>query len=177
MIDTRVRYLDGLRGILAVIVFFHHFFYAFFPEIIIGGSHEEFINTGNWTFYKIMALTPINLLYNPGAAIHFFFLLSGYVQSYHYFKNPDTIFLQKSFIKRYFRLALPTLAVVIFLFIFHRLHFIHKFQIPSGLTVGWINSMLPDNLGFFEAVKNALSDCFIANSRYYQVLWTMPIEL
>lgn len=178
MTPERIRYLDGLRGVLAVIVFVHHYFYAFCPDLIFGGDYNYYLHTGPFSFFKIMALTPVNILFNPGMAIHFFFLLSGYVQTRSYFVKPETSFLQKSLIKRYFRLALPVLSVVVLVFAFHKLHWVRKELIPANeLTSGWVKSLMPDNLNFFKVILEGLSNCFRGNSRYYQVLWTMSTEL
>ena len=174
----RILYLDGLRGILAIIVFLHHFFYAFYPELIFGGNYQDFMQKGPLSLQRLVALTPLNILFNPGFAIHFFFLLSGYVQTRTYFIKPDISFLQKSLLKRYFRLAVPVLSVVLLVFFFHRLHFIHKELIPvNELNSGWLKSLVPNTLTFFQAIVEGLSNCFRGNSRYYQVLWTMPTEL
>ncbi|WP_317899122.1 acyltransferase family protein [Aurantibacillus circumpalustris] len=174
----RVRYLDGLRGVLAIIVFLHHFFYAFCPDLIFGGKYDYYLHTGPLSFYKIMALTPINIFFNPGFAIHFFFLLSGYVQTRNYFLQPNISFLQKSLLKRYFRLAVPVLSAVLLVFFSHRFFLIRKDLIPfNELTSDWVKSLVPNNLHFFEVIKEGLSDCFRGNSRYYQVLWTMSTEL
>lgn len=177
MTNERIHYLNGLRGILAVIVFLHHYFFLFAPDFIYGGTYEEFV-AGKWTIPRIIAYSPFNLLYNPGAAINFFFLLSGYVQSFHYFKTNDLTFVQKSFIKRYFRLAVPTLTAVLLVFLFHRLNLINKNIIPyNEINAAWIKSMLPDNLNFLEVLKNGFVCMVDGNSKYYQILWTMSIEL
>lgn len=176
--SDRVRFLDGLRGILACIVFVHHFFYAFWPNIVFGGPYNEFVNSGPFSGYKMIALTPLNVFFNPGMAIHFFFLLSGYVQAYNYFHKPDLVFLQKSFIKRYFRLAIPTFTVLVLVFIFHKAHLFTKDLIPQNpVTSGWVKSLLPDNLNFLPLVRHGLVECFSMKSNYYQILWTMPTEL
>jgi peptidoglycan/LPS O-acetylase OafA/YrhL len=176
--SDRVRYLDGLRGVLAVIVFVHHFFYAFCPEFIFGGPYPEFLRTGPYSFYKLIGLSPVNILFNPGTAIHFFFLLSGYVQTYNYFHKPDLVFLQKSFLKRYFRLAIPTLVVVLIVYAFHKFNLYTKELIPKNpVTSDWVKAMMPDNLNFFQVLKHGVASCFASNSKYYQVLWTMPTEL
>ncbi len=178
MARDRLLYLDGLRGILALIVFFHHFFYAFYGDIIFGGSYNEFLSGNQFTFDRIVAFSPLNILINPGTAIHFFFLLSGYVQSYHYFKTSEITYVQKSFFKRYFRLAIPTLSVVLLVFIFHKLHWISRDKFPyNNATTEWSKSMMPDNLSILQMLKHGVFDCFMGNSRYYQVLWTMPTEL
>lgn len=175
--NERIHYLNGLRGILAIIVFIHHYLYAFYPDLIFGGTRAEFIANRHPISWMI-AFTPLNMVFNPGMAICFFFLLSGYVQSYHYIKTEDPVFLQRSFIKRYFRLAIPLLAVVLLLFVFHRLHLIRKDGIPyHALSAGWCNSMLPDNLDFLQVLKYGLARCFNGDSSYYQILWTMSPEL
>jgi peptidoglycan/LPS O-acetylase OafA/YrhL len=177
---NRVRYLDGLRGILALVVFLHHYLYVFAPSVIFGGEYREFMRTGKYTLPKLLSLTPANFIFNPLTAIMFFFVLSGFVQTYNYFQKPDLQFLQKSFIKRYFRLAVPVIVVVMMVYVFHKLHFVDKSAISQNdiyFTRKWVETQLPGNLGFFAALKHGAVDCFLMPSRYYQVLWTMPVEL
>jgi len=175
--SNRINYLDGLRGVLALIVFVHHFLYAFYPEIIFGGNYQEFLSNA-FNFKKFIALTPINIVFNPGMAILFFFLLSGYVQTQSYFENNNLLFLQKSFIKRYFRLAVPTLLVLLLVFVFQKLHLVHNNWFPqNNLSGNWAKSLLPDNMNFFQVIYHGVFECFMGNTRYYQILWTMPIEL
>ena len=176
--SQRISYLDGLRGVLAVIVFLHHFFYIYFPELIFGGDYASFSNSGTFGALKVFALTPISILYNPGFAIHFFFLLSGYVQTKGYYQSGEAAGIQRSLLKRYFRLALPTLVVVVLVFCAHKFQFIHKEQVAANvLNADWLKSMLPNTLNFSQLFKEGLFSCFVHNSRYYQVLWTMPTEL
>jgi peptidoglycan/LPS O-acetylase OafA/YrhL len=175
--NERIYYLNGLRGILAIIVFIHHYLYAFYPDLIFGGTREEVV-ANKHTLSWLIAYTPLNAAFNPGLAISFFFLLSGYVQAYHYIKTEDPIFLQRSFIKRYFRLALPVLTVVLLLYLFHRLHLIRKEGIPyHELSSGWSKSMLPDDLNFLQLFNYVFARCFNGDSSYYQILWTMSPEL
>jgi peptidoglycan/LPS O-acetylase OafA/YrhL len=174
----RILYLDGLRGVLAVIVFLHHFFYIYYPELIFGGDYASFSTSGTFGALKMFALTPISILYNPGFAIHFFFLLSGYVQTQSFYLNGNAASIQRSVLKRYFRLALPTLVVVLLVFCAHKFQFIHKEQIAANvLNADWLKSMLPNTLKVSQLFKEGLYSCFVHNSRYYQVLWTMPTEL
>jgi peptidoglycan/LPS O-acetylase OafA/YrhL len=175
---SRIVYLDGLRGVLAVIVFLHHFFYAFYPEVIFGGDYQSFSNTGTFTGLKLIGLSPINILFNPGFAIHFFFLLSGYVQTYQFYQTGDKSIIQRGLLKRYFRLALPTLSVVILVYCAHKFHWIRKDLIAENpLNSGWVKSVMPNTLQFHQLFKEGLISSFQHNSRYYQVLWTMPTEL
>lgn len=171
-------YLDGLRGLLAVVVFVHHFFYAFYPDLVFGGSVEEYLHGSAYSIKRILALTPLNIFFNPGMAINFFFLLSGYVQTIQYMSSGNIKPVQQSFLKRYFRLAIPTLVVVLLVFFFHKLNWIHKDYIPQNrINSEWSRGVLPDNLGFFQAVLCGAIDCFYQKTAYYSVLWTMPYEL
>lgn len=177
MTEQRIHYLDGLRGLLAIVVFVHHFLYAFFPYLVFGGRPEAFAS-GAWTLERSFALTPLNLLFNPGTAINFFFILSGYVQSLRYFQNPDPLPVQRALVKRYFRLALPTLAVVLFIFVLHRANLVDRRHFPPNpLTWNWISSMMPDNMDLPQTVWYGLLGCFHSKAQSYQVLWTMPVEL
>ncbi len=174
----RILYLDGLRGVLALIVFFHHYLYIYYPEFIFGGSFTEFSLRSGYNGLKWIALTPINLLFNPGFAIHFFFLLSGYVQSQNYYAGGSIAGIQRSLLKRYFRLAIPVLSVVLLVYAAHKFQLVRKDLIPTNiLNADWLKSMLPNTLNFAELFKEGLISCFQRNSRYYQVLWTMPTEL
>jgi len=173
----RILYLDGLRGVLALIVFFHHFLYIYYPEVIFGGSYEHFSQSG-FTGLKWVALTPVNLLFNPGFAIHFFFLLSGYIQTKTFYETENTLLLKKSIVKRYFRLALPVLSVVLLVYCAHKFQWLRKDLIPENpLTSSWIKSMLPNTFQLQDVFKEGLITAFQRSSRYYQVVWTMPTEL
>ena len=174
----RILYLDGLRGLLALVVFFHHFLYIYFPEVIFGGTYSEFsLNTG-YSGLKWIALTPANIFFNPGFAIHFFFLLSGYVQTRAFYQSGNLLFIQRSLLKRYLRLALPVLCTVLLVFCAHKFQLLRKELIPNNiLNADWLKSLLPNTLSFPQVFKEGLLSCFQRNSRYYQVLWTMPTEL
>lgn len=174
---SRLTYLDGLRGVLALIVFIHHFIYAFCPHIIFGGAFPEFVSS-EFSIKRFVALTPVNIVFNPGFAIQFFFLVSGYVQCRRYFKTPELQLVQKSFLKRYFRLAIPTLAVLLLVYLFHQLQWINKSGIPvNKLSSSWLAAMLPNDRGFFGVLLLGVFESFFGKSAYYSVLWTMPYEL
>lgn len=67
-------YLDGIRGLAALSVFFHHFFYqGVWVDVGFGAGGS---------YYNILRLPIIRLLYNGGAAVTLFFLISGYALSY-----------------------------------------------------------------------------------------------
>ena len=91
MATTRLVYLDSLRGLAALSVVFGHYWGSY--------SSPEFI--------KAIDSTPLSFFYNGSGAVSLFFVLSGYVISKNYFKNPEKLeqinFIDY-FIKRCFRI-------------------------------------------------------------------------
>lgn len=172
--NKRLVFIDGLRGILALIVFNHHFFYTFCPEFIFGTpSSSPHFSISQWA-----ALTPLNILFNPALAIHLFFIASGFAQTQHYFNSNDALSLKKAIFKRYFRLAFPVLIVLMLVYVCHQFSWLQKNSFfSSKLTNAWLQNLLPNNLTLLQVVKHGFVDAFISNSHYYSVLWTMPIEL
>jgi len=176
--EQRIPHLDGLRGFLALTIFVYHFIYCFSPYFITGGVSIEQLLSGRTTIYSVFAFTPLNLLYNSGLAVDFFFVLSGYVLSFTYFLKQDLQIIQQNTIKRYFRLAIPVLALCLLVWICHRLNLIYRDPIPrNDFNSGWLQGLMPDYLSFLEVLRFSLLNVFGGDSRYCSVLWTMHIEL
>ena len=151
--------------------------FSFASSFIIGGDSLEEVLSGHFTIQKLIAFTPFNLFLNPGFAVGFFFLLSGYVLSYQYFKTPTFQLLRNNFLKRYFRLAIPVLASCILVWILHRFNLYDKGAIPETLAnKNWLARLFPDNLNFLETIKYGLYDSFTGKSDYNAVLWTIYVE-
>ncbi|KAL8771410.1 MAG: hypothetical protein Q9209_003078 [Squamulea sp. 1 TL-2023] len=67
-------WLDGLRGVAALIVFFHHSTQIWLPGLRPGyGSSPE--------AYHIMQLPVLRIVFSGGAMVSIFFVISGYVLS------------------------------------------------------------------------------------------------
>lgn len=109
---TRLVQLEAARGIASVIVVGHHFTSAFWPKLQLDGSMGGLRNT------------PAFLLLNGSAAVLFFFMLSGFVLSLGFLRQPAPAMtrLAGAVLKRLPRLAIPAgasllsgLAVLIWL--------------------------------------------------------------
>src|SRR6185437_16408809 len=103
---TRLDYLDGLRGIAALLVVFNHYALSFYPAAF-SKSLGEFHTKSH--LETIFFNTPLAILVNGSFAVCLFVLLSGFVLSIKYFQNRDIPHLQKSAVLRYFRLLPPIL--------------------------------------------------------------------
>src|SRR5687767_11167726 len=108
---NKLEFLDGVRGVAAIIVVLHHFGIAFFPAINF--LDPEKIHLGNGQLELTIAKTPLNIFFNGGFAVSVFFVLSGFVLSYKFHLSGSRQLLTTYAAKRYFRLLLPVAASII----------------------------------------------------------------
>ena len=96
--------LEGLRGIASFIVVIDHYILAFFPAMFFPLKYAF-----HYPIEKVIASTPLSILYNGDLAVVIFFVLSGFVLSFKFFQKPDKEIAISSFIKRYPRLTIPVI--------------------------------------------------------------------
>ncbi len=166
----KLAYLDGLRGIAALIVVFHHLVLLFYPALNYG-------NGINSTLNKI-AVTPLNIFYNGDFAVCLFFVLSGYVLSYKYILTNNAHILAGYAFKRYFRLMPLIASSVLFIFLFSSLRLFHTQQLNEQLHLGdWLTSMFNGDPSIGAVLKNIFYGIFLfGDNSYNPVVWSMGIE-
>lgn len=172
----KLKYLDGLRGLAALIVVISHFVVAFYPSLY-NGSIDSVHTQKNLELW--ISKSPINLFYNGNFAVCVFFVLSGYVLSYKFFITRDKEFIVKSAVKRYFRLVFPVFISIILIFLMMKLSlFYNKEAAVLTFSEWWLGGFWNFEPTFRHAIKNALLDVFFSHdSSYNTVLWTMSYEL
>jgi peptidoglycan/LPS O-acetylase OafA/YrhL len=153
--------LDGLRGIAALMVFAHHCIAAFWLPV-----------------YYTKDADPLLLLANGHFAVHIFFLMSGFVLSLAFVRNPQLPILVSSAARRYFRLAIPSIASVLFAYGLMALGFAY---VQDCARVVEHNQWLAPNWNCVPTLHRALKEglwysCFGGEFRYNPVLWTMTFE-
>ncbi len=166
----RLVYLEAARGIASIVVLLHHLVLAFKPALDL-------------PFPRGLQATPLYGLINGGAAVAFFFTLSGFVLSLSLIRSPSRGRLATSLVKRLPRLALPVvvtlLAGCLILMAGYR-HYIAT----AGLTgSGWLatfgNAKFPVNFApsLLDATRNSVLVFFLGHKFYYNSnLWTMRGE-
>jgi peptidoglycan/LPS O-acetylase OafA/YrhL len=166
----KLAYLEGLRGVAALIVVFHHLVLLFYPVLNYG---EE-----NNSISKYISISPLNIFYNGDFAVCLFFVLSGYVLSYKYiFSNHPKILVGYA-VKRYFRL-MPLIAVsVIFAFILVKLNLINTSVLNSITGSGdWLTDLFKCDTSFITLIKNIFYGVlFLGDNQYNPVVWSMKVE-
>ena len=169
---SKITYLDGLRGLAACVVVVSHFFQVFAPSVFEGKTEIE-----HFAFEPFAARTPINLLFNGNFSVCLFFVLSGYVLSYRYFRTKESLPVYASALRRYFRLAVPAVLSVVFAYLVIVFGIGYYDDIQSTTL-----SSMPDPFiasgSFLVMIQEAFYHTFFTYGMTYNpVLWTMTYEL
>jgi peptidoglycan/LPS O-acetylase OafA/YrhL len=160
----RLGCFDELRGIAALIVVLHHFDYAF-----------RFVELLTSLFFKTALLDfPLNLLHNGRLAVYVFFMMSGYVLSYPFFRKGNLGFLSSSATKRYFRLGIPVFGSVMLSYFLLEWGLYKNVEVGKLIDCSWLSGFWDKGASFWDAVYISI----FVNQGYYNapVLWTISVE-
>jgi peptidoglycan/LPS O-acetylase OafA/YrhL len=171
----KIKYLDGLRGLAAFVVVLSHFAVVFYPALYTANASEvRFVSQLD----LIIAGTPLNVIYNGNFAVCIFFILSGYVLTYKFFrdKNPET--LVSGAFRRYFRLLVPVLFSNLLVFIFMKLSLFHNVQAGNiTKSTWWFTEAWTFRPELLSMLKESFFGVFVLDEcNYNPVLWTMRYE-
>jgi len=111
----KITHLEGLRGLCCFIVVFDHCVTAFnsaFRHTNISGIEGE--------IQRIIAWSPLNLIYSGIPSVYIFFILSGFVLSHKFNKQKDISILTSASIKRYPRLIIPIFFAMVILYLIYQ---------------------------------------------------------
>ncbi len=180
----KIKYLEGLRGIAALITLFAHLAVTCFI------THQQFLYSkiNNWevnSVLKLFLINSINKLVDGKFAVWIFWVLSAYVISILFFKkneNYDKVLIGY-FTKRYFRLFIPVLFSVIFAYLLLKFGFMYNRKLAVILGPpyqnGWLDNFYFFEPDFFKAVGSAMYATFFSyrpDYTYNSVLWTIQNE-
>ena len=163
----RLRQLDGLRGLAALVVVIFHFLSAFAPNFIPDQTDTPYV----------LADTPFGIFFNGPFSVSIFFVLSGFVVSNAAAKRRSPIYLNLAL--RYVRLAVPVLFSVIFAWMLLELMPTATLSLDAIMPHTWLNWTYQGDIpSLFSAIRHGILTVFIrGNSNFNNVLWTMQIEL
>ena len=169
----KLDYIDGLKGIGALMVFFCHFVFAFYYAAY--SLTGDAVNTNSGIEITI-GKTPLNLLYSGNSAVCLFLVFSGFVLCLSYFHTRDKGRLKSAAWKRYFRLMPMILMINTVIFVLMSLGCYRNDEaaILTKSTVWFVgfNQFQPN---FLQMLGESLAGCFLFGTNNYNgVLWTIP---
>lgn len=172
---TRLIYLDGLRGIAALMVVLSHFVVGFLPMLYFQGAFNSY---GYASFVEYITKSPIIILFSGNLAVCIFFVLSGFVLSVGLIENKRQVNFLSLLIKRYVRLVIPIIASVLFacFLLKNGLFFNQEVGLLTQST-NWLVKFYLMEPSWLYALKSGILVTFDpAQTMYNEVLWTMPYE-
>lgn len=168
---NKLTHLESARGIASIIVLFHHYVIAFAPSV-----KYPLWKGGVWG-------TPLYGLVNGGAAVAFFFVLSGFVLTQGFFRAPSLRKLAGSVVKRLPRLVLPVGASILagWAILTFADHPYRRAADISGSKwlASFANANFPENFSpsITDALRQSMMTFFHRGDYYYNTnLWTMNYE-
>lgn len=167
--EGKLYSLESVRGLAALAVAMSHFI-GFFPPIAYQGSVGGLMGA-------LFIDTPLVAFINGVFAVTVFFVLSGFVLSYGFFRREAD--LVSATLKRYFRLMPVAFVSVLLAFVLLKLHlFQNTFEVIPIAT--WRN----ENITLLQAIWEGIAGIFIMNTNpdravftLNPVLWTIYYEL
>jgi peptidoglycan/LPS O-acetylase OafA/YrhL len=170
----KFAFLDGLRGLAAVIVVIDHFAISFFQratDASIKLAHVPLLENA-------ILQTPLHILVSGNFAVCIFFVLSGFVLSAKFFATRDRRVVAASAWRRYIRLELPIFASVLLSFLLMMSPLLYNQAAASVTGSSWLRDLWTIAPSLPDALYHATIGVFIdAKSQYNTVLWTMQVEL
>ncbi|EPJ9039590.1 acyltransferase [Serratia ureilytica] len=130
----KITYLEGLRGICCFIVIIDHCVSIYKPDI----RYTSFSDIGGM-LRRLIAWTPLNIVYSGIAPVCIFFILSGFVLSIKFNKTHEGSAIFNGVVKRYPRLVLPILASMLMSAL---LYYILKYTTGHVIELGFIPAIL-----------------------------------
>jgi peptidoglycan/LPS O-acetylase OafA/YrhL len=156
-LQDKIKYLEGLRGLSMLIIVVHHFACGFYPALVFG-NYAQPHHLWEMSIYK----TPLNLFFSGHFAACIFFVMSGYVLSYKFFRYSDAASVVSSAVRRYFRLMVPTLASLIIAYFFLKAAlFYNQSIVASTWSTMWLAKCWNFKPDFLEMLSQGLVDIYI----------------
>jgi peptidoglycan/LPS O-acetylase OafA/YrhL len=172
--NHKISYLEGIRGLAALLVFFHHFGLAFYsayfshnPEASHLGGLEISYGQSVWSVFS-----------NGNFCVYVFFVLSGYVLSRKYFQTNAFSVLISGAQRRYIRLFIPIAATIILSFILMQAGL--YYNVPASTVTHsewWLGSMWTFPDAFTKMISTLVyGTMFMGDSSFDTTLSSMSIE-
>ena len=169
----RIQFIDGMRGIATLFVFFFHISCIFIPALChLSGSSS--------VFEKIWINSPLNVITNGNTPVQFFFCASGFLitRKIYLKRADDSAPNARMVFKKYIsllKIVIPAVMLAFLLMESGAMFHLKALALNNKLAaVSGFNNFQPS---FLNLLKEMFISPFISTSRYVSPLWTMRYEL
>lgn len=132
---NKILWINGLKGLACLAVFFHHFVLSFYPASYYGPEYESKTVTGIDT---LMSYSPFGVVLNGNFAVCLFIMISAFLYAGKIMRSDiygGRVNLLEISVKRYLRLMLSIAPVCIINYVLIAVLY------PMGLSYGLYNTL------------------------------------
>lgn len=169
----KIKYLEGARAVAALIVVFNHFIAAFFPAMYSAKFNDVHVTL----FEAHILLSPFNIFFQGNFAVCIFFIISGFVLSYGFFKFKDSHWIISRAIRRYFRLLIPVSFIIFLGYLGMKFSLFYTVNVVKISHSTWLAALWNFSPSFLGMLGSAFYRVFFSyDNSYNTVLWMMTYE-
>ena len=158
MSESKLSFLDGMRGWAALAVYLFHLIIPFRGKF----EFTEFY------LYK----TPLRFFLDGELAIFLFFLISGFSLSYKFFSTQNNSYLKEAAQYRYLRLLIPVFFATLIPYFLNKFHLMYNINAYVGAYAKPFSLIEMLKFTFAELPFGLQSNC----SLFGAVYWTIYLE-
>lgn len=147
----RIVWIDGLKGFACIGVLLHHFLLAFLPATYYGDLNMSIIQ--NKLDVK-MAQAPYAFFINGNYMVALFCLVSALVLGLKVMNLENRRYVTEMFIKRYPRLMLPTIPVIISVYVMLKYECFSHLKAAKWTQSPWLASYYLEKVSFKRCIDS-----------------------
>lgn len=170
----RIKYLDGIRGLMAMNVVINHFIVVYYPEM-----YFENYAKAQGGILSLFATSPLSVLVNGNIAVQFFFALAGYmlVVSINKIKIPTKMEWLKRILHRYIRLLPMVIVATLFTYLLMKCDLMYNLEASHLVrNVGYLEAYNNFEATIGNLLYNIFLKTFFVESDYISPFWTIKYE-
>ena len=167
----RIKWIDGLRGIMILLVILGHYLLAFTSKDGYIGyasdyAKEEALNA-------FINNLPLSLITNNSFPLYVIVLLLALIPAYKFFKDQNEESIIRQAKKRYLRLMIPTFLAFVINYILYHAGLLFNVQAGQALNNTWLKEMMIISPSFLNLLLDGLILVYIKGSSFISVSWIM----
>ena len=167
----RIKWIDGIRGIMILLVILGHYLLAF-------TSKDGYIGYGsNYSIEEQLKAfinnLPLSLLFNNSFPLYVIVLLLSFIPAYKYFKDQNDESIIRQAKKRYLRFMIPTFLAFVIAFILYHAGLLFYVQAGQALNNIWLIKMMEIDPSFLSLLYKGMILVYIKGCNYISVSWIM----
>lgn len=167
----RIKWVDGIRGIMILLVMLGHYLLAF-------TSKDGYIGYGsNYSEEELLKAffdnLPSSLLFNNSFPLYVIVLLIAFIPAYKFFKEQNEESILRQAKKRYLRFMIPTFLAFVINFILYRLGLLFNVKVGQIMNNVWLQEMMTLYPSFLKLLYEGLILVYVKGSSFISVSWIM----